>query len=223
MSRDVNHDMPAHTLASMCEYYHIENDSAHRALSDVLANQKLYEILKKSICKGYYGFYADAVDCIFGRDISAEDVIARIKEILTPEEWQLTHRSVLFGESVYLFGTRAFGIRITSKIRCIETTIDEVASYMSKIHGMKKLKNGVYRIPLNLPSSDYEAFCDMMKAIYDYCEDNSNDSVMGCCNDFIRCSDAKTCLHKDDPDYHGCYYRKNLEAGHIFYGINKNI
>lgn len=50
-----------------------------------------------------------------------------------------------------------------------------------------------------------------------------NVEEFGCCNDFIACSDARMCLHQDDRFYNGCYYRKNLEAGRIFYGKNKNI
>lgn len=50
-----------------------------------------------------------------------------------------------------------------------------------------------------------------------------NVEKFGCCNDFIACSDARMCLHQDDRFYNGCYYRKNLEAGRIFYGKNKNI
>lgn len=45
----------------------------------------------------------------------------------------------------------------------------------------------------------------------------------GCCNDFLRCSDARQCLHRDDNFYHGCMYRKNLENGRIFYGDNRNV
>ncbi len=44
-----------------------------------------------------------------------------------------------------------------------------------------------------------------------------------CCHDFMGCSDAKQCLHPDDRFFNGCEYRKNLEAGRIFYGKNMNI
>lgn len=47
--------------------------------------------------------------------------------------------------------------------------------------------------------------------------------TFGCCNDFIRCSDAGHCLHLQDRFYNGCGYRENLEAGRIFYGSNANI
>ena len=49
-----------------------------------------------------------------------------------------------------------------------------------------------------------------------------NVEQFGCCNDFMRCSDAKACLYPEDRFFNGCMYRKNLEAGKIFYGKNKN-
>ena len=49
------------------------------------------------------------------------------------------------------------------------------------------------------------------------------DTSFACCSAFIRCSDARECLHQTDIYYNHCYYRENLEAGRIFYGKNKNI
>lgn len=45
----------------------------------------------------------------------------------------------------------------------------------------------------------------------------------GCCSSFVACSDARACLYPHDRFYNGCYYRKNLEAGRIFYGKNRNV
>ena len=47
--------------------------------------------------------------------------------------------------------------------------------------------------------------------------------TFACCNDFERCSDALMCLHSQNRFYNGCVYRKNLEAGKVFYGKNKNV
>lgn len=44
--------------------------------------------------------------------------------------------------------------------------------------------------------------------------------LFGCCSLNEECSDARECLHKSNSDYDGCMYRKNLEAGRIFYGKN---
>ncbi|MDI9460852.1 MAG: hypothetical protein ACOX3P_00835 [Saccharofermentanales bacterium] len=46
---------------------------------------------------------------------------------------------------------------------------------------------------------------------------------IGCCSKYVQCSDAKKCLCEDIEIKLSCYYRKNLEAGKIFYGVNKNI
>lgn len=42
----------------------------------------------------------------------------------------------------------------------------------------------------------------------------------GCCGKYIECSDAQKCLHCNTFYAKACYYRKNLEAGRIFYGKN---
>ena len=46
---------------------------------------------------------------------------------------------------------------------------------------------------------------------------------MGCCSSFRKCSDARACVHADDQDYKRCMYRTHLEAGRIFYGVNRNF
>jgi hypothetical protein len=45
----------------------------------------------------------------------------------------------------------------------------------------------------------------------------------GCCHRFSECSDTLKCLHPDFLTSLACAYKKNLEAGRIFYGKNKNI
>ncbi len=39
-------DLPAHKLADICEHYGIVNEQAHRALSDVIATNKCYQLLR---------------------------------------------------------------------------------------------------------------------------------------------------------------------------------
>lgn len=45
----------------------------------------------------------------------------------------------------------------------------------------------------------------------------------GCCSQFIKCSDAKKCVHANKLYSKACIYRGNLEQGKIFYGKNRNI
>lgn len=69
------------------------------------------------------------------------------------------------------------------------------------------------------------------KAVLDYIKDNvlyclanyEATSNFGCCSRFVECSDAKKCVHENKIYSMGCKYRKNLEAGRIFYGKNRNI
>lgn len=42
----------------------------------------------------------------------------------------------------------------------------------------------------------------------------------GCCGKYVECSDSKKCLHCNTFYAKACYYRKNLDAGRIFYGKN---
>ncbi len=57
----------------------------------------------------------------------------------------------------------------------------------------------------------------------EYClKEYESSNHFGCCSRFVECSDAKRCLHENTLYSKGCAYRSNLEAGRIFYGINKN-
>ena len=44
-----------------------------------------------------------------------------------------------------------------------------------------------------------------------------------CCSRYESCSDAKSCIHPNKEFALGCYYRKVLSSGRIFYGKNRNI
>lgn len=45
IARKVHQDLDSRSLGRLCEYYHIENRSAHRAYHDALATAKLYQTL----------------------------------------------------------------------------------------------------------------------------------------------------------------------------------
>lgn len=53
----------------------------------------------------------------------------------------------------------------------------------------------------------------LKKSIFDYVPSHT----FGCCHRYKECSRAEKCLHPDLFYAKGCYYRKNLEAGRIFY------
>lgn len=63
---------------------------------------------------------------------------------------------------------------------------------------------------------------DLIKKSYRLLSSESNDDTFGCCSAYTECSDAKKCIRENNFS-RNCIYRKNLEAGKIFYGKNRNI
>lgn len=51
-------------------------------------------------------------------------------------------------------------------------------------------------------------------------KDDLSESVFACCHLYRECSAQKHCLCDDETRASQCAYRKNLEAGNIFYGKN---
>lgn len=86
----------------------------------------------------------------------------------------------------------------------------------------KELKspNGFIKCTYNNP-------CDLKKAtlfvVDKFVEEYEPADHFGCCSQYVECSDANRCLHKDFIRSKSCYYKKNLESGRIFYGKNANI
>ena len=128
--------------------------------------------------------------------------------------------------SILFFGEKVFGIRINSKTQCLDTIEECVAPYASRITGAKLIqteKQTSVQIPLMTDEASMPVVHEMLKTLFQECFNRQNVEMFGCCNDHVRCSDARCCLHADDKFYLGCIYRKNLEAGRIFYGKNRNV
>ena len=53
LARLCHPELPAKTLAAMCEFYHIENKHAHRAYEDAIAAAELFEKLKSGFSEKY--------------------------------------------------------------------------------------------------------------------------------------------------------------------------
>lgn len=51
----------------------------------------------------------------------------------------------------------------------------------------------------------------------------SKEPTYGCCHLYEKCSDAKKCISKEKIYATVCAYKKNLDAGRIFYGRNRNV
>ncbi len=44
-----------------------------------------------------------------------------------------------------------------------------------------------------------------------------------CCHRYMECSNAKRCTDPDTEHALGCEYRRNLQKGIIFFGVNRNV
>jgi len=72
-------------------------------------------------------------------------------------------------------------------------------------------------------SEDSDNLYNFLKSHIIYCIENYEASCsFGCCSQFEKCSELKRCIHENKLYAKGCSYRKNLEAGKIFYGVYKN-
>lgn len=121
----------------------------------------------------------------------------------------LTSYGVPYGKSYFFYGKKVFEFIPPSK-RKSKLTI--FRSDKSKLD-----------LTSATSSKDLLAAFEELKGMKQEIFRNLNTESFGCCNDFIRCSDALQCLHEEDRFYNNCMYRKNLEAGRVFYGKNKNI
>lgn len=120
------------------------------------------------------------------------------------------------GRSYYFYGVKVMELTTTStgKVRfCIKKEyLDENADEKEK----KKF------VAID-PNVDILYYMKLLKKAKREIFRNTITETFACCNDFERCSDAGKCLKEDNRMYNGCLYRKNLEAGRIFYGKNKTI
>ena len=127
---------------------------------------------------------------------------------------QIKFNSIKSGFSVYFFGIKAMEF------------IFQKSKFLVKIAAEDgEIGPGFARPVVKFQFQD-PSIIDEQKsriiAAYEYCADNEKADVFACCAYYTQCSDQRSCLLAHDPEYRGCLYRKNLEAGRIFYGKNRN-
>lgn len=125
--------------------------------------------------------------------------------------------------SIYIAGLFAIRVYLIAKGYRIE--------FRKKLYPYITLPNGIEVAELrSYPNSFIIDFKDKTENFFAVCnliliqalENYEPSEYFGCCSKFIECSDAKKCLHSEPIYSKSCAYRKNLEAGRIFYGKNKN-
>jgi len=126
------------------------------------------------------------------------------------------------GNTISIFDSVEFRIRINSRTQCLDTENIVAMEYVSGINGATITKNTAH-FPLITDEESLSEVKEMIQCVYEDLRSKASGDMFGCCNSYVQCSDAGYCLHLKDREYWGCCYRKNLEAGRIFYGKNKNI
>ena len=135
-----------------------------------------------------------------------------ISRLFGESENNVRFLDTLRGVSVYFFDIKAVDISIL-KTKCYLTFAKDgnaVKHHFQDAH-----------IAVDLKEHFLEAYA-LCKAQRTQAEQDAA-APFGCCNDFLKCSDARRCMHQGETFYYGCMYRKNLESGLIFYGKNRNV
>lgn len=99
-------------------------------------------------------------------------------------------------------------------------------TYMSMLES--QIKTQVVKNPIGwnrFEVTDFEWITKIQKVLLMAYDDALfvSGNTFGCCHLFIECSDALKCISPFEERARLCIYRRNLEAGKIFYGKNANI
>lgn len=70
---------------------------------------------------------------------------------------------------------------------------------------------------------DILSFASPISIVYILVLSEFGGESFGCCARYVECSDEKKCTNPDKMMSFACAYKRNLEAGKIFYGKNKTI
>lgn len=152
-------------------------------------------------------------------------LLEQLREWETDEDlvtWNdLCNLGVKVGESYFIYGTKVIQLQErTKRSNRLMVSCDIVASMGQKTKTDDPQKMEQLTI---VTEEELNQFKKLLMEKKRFLFRNLVTDTFACCNDFQKCSDAKECLHQRDCFYNGCYYRKNLEQGKIFYGKNRNI
>ena len=124
-------------------------------------------------------------------------------------------------------------IKLTRKLRYIEVRsknlnlfkeyIDEHSAVITSVKEKASKDIGEWsRITIE-SLDDVLALSRPLSIVYMLVLSELGGESFGCCSRYVQCSDAKKCVNPNFMMSLACSYRRNLEAGRIFYGKNKNI
>lgn len=143
----------------------------------------------------------------------------------SPTTGEETSRSVCIVEQPYPSGlhlpprkTVIFKYTYTKRLELfIKRELINVLNIDSLSTEIKDLKSDKVYLRI-YPTSCDNKFFDYLSYLICYSIDNYEScNTFGCCSRYAICSARKECVHSNILYAKGCYYRKNLESGKVFY------
>lgn len=236
IARAVLPDLTCHKLGALCDFLGINQEQAHRSLSDCTATWELFGILKSiatgeieaprepvrvpkidegiQLSKEYINGYFTKRLLSDGFD-PADNNIYKIS--LLKKTDKKTQNSIEYGFSVFVFGVLA----LRSEYKGKWSKSFEITRFCQREIASDAIPYGdgsVYHVVLKCE----EMANKLLDSIYSYCYNNPQ-KEFDCCSRFAECSDALECVNPCKARSIVCGYRKKLEKGIVFYGKNRNV
>lgn len=150
-----------HKLDTLLKHYGIVNDNAHRALSDALCTQQLYEIIKTCI-------FVDKVwpeTRIFGK-YTNEAIYNTFVDMIKPADNTTELKVLTKNTFIRFFGQNAFTIRLNSRSAFFSTENEVAREFVSKIPESYIQKETQFIFPLTAEKEYKPVISDLVNAVY---------------------------------------------------------
>lgn len=235
-------DLEHHRLKDVSKFFNINYKNAHRAFTDCEITNQCYMLLKDYIIANNIALKK--------RNTKAKDI--KTDKIHFDESSPIFQKTFAFtgtlenmtrSEAMQLVVDNGGinGDGVTRKTNYLVLGNNDYCTSIKdgKSNKQKKAESLILK-GQDLHIISENVFCDM---INDLSSSNTNENyhtnnqknraikgsskknihTFGCCSRYLKCSDAKECVHEDKQYAKGCAYYSNLKNGKIFYGKNRNV
>lgn len=245
LARNVLPDLKHHNLECLSEKYDIDYSKAHRAIEDCVINHLVYEYLTFGCLLNEASGKSFLLDNPKGNENEKKEKNEELIEVDASEEWQVKLSSQFAGlEQEFGLMNHSFSImanvgkdgKTSSYAICVyEPDLVEDRRDSSRNTALARVKEDVLKSNANIvdvysrsfeqpdEKRRFEKDSDEFIACLLECIRTGiqnyvpKAAAFACCSRYEACSEAKKCIHSNYLYAKACQYRKNLEAGKIFY------
>lgn len=143
-----------------------------------------------------------------------------IEDNYAPQE-DLIYQKLVSCSSVSYGKMLLFRICIRKKSSYISFSTNKPELFSGMNLYQMKSDAGFYRCDLTDPN-DITKYSEHLCQILDKAI-NSQSKECDICDLYMKCSDAKKCVHPNREFSLHCSYKRILKSGRIFYGVNRNV